>query len=78
MCWRLRRSGTVVLRNWKTEDFLYLVFLRLNTGNVLLSPQELRQALHPGPFFVFANDSEQSDVFIGCFAERRRTFECAT
>lgn len=40
---------TVVIKNWGTEDFLYQVFLRLNTGSVPLSPQELRQALHPGP-----------------------------
>jgi hypothetical protein len=45
---------TVVLRNWPNENFLYLVFLRLNTGNVQLSPQELRQALHPGPFVSFS------------------------
>ncbi len=44
---------TVVLRNWPNEDFLYLVFLRLNTGSVQLSPQELRQALHPGEFVTF-------------------------
>lgn len=55
---------TVVVRNWKHDDFLYLVFLRLNTGNVPLSPQELRQALHPGPFLSFANDfTAESDVF---------------
>jgi hypothetical protein len=47
---------TVVVRNWPDEDFLYLVFLRLNTGSVPLSPQELRQALHPGPFMDFAED----------------------
>ncbi len=46
---------TVVVRNWRNDDFLYLVFLRLNTGNVPLSPQELRQALHPGPFVAFVN-----------------------
>lgn len=47
---------TVVIRNWKDEDFLYTVFLRLNTGSVQLSPQELRQALHPGPFSKFVDD----------------------
>ena len=47
---------TVVVRNWPDEDFLYMVFLRLNTGSVPLSPQELRQALHPGPFIDFAED----------------------
>ncbi|TMP39871.1 DUF262 domain-containing protein [Pseudoalteromonas rubra] len=44
---------TVVIKNWPNEDFLYHVFLRLNTGSVPLSPQELRQALHPGPFVTF-------------------------
>jgi Protein of unknown function DUF262 len=55
---------TVVVRNWPNEDFLYLVFLRLNTGSVPLSPQELRQALHPGPFMDFADDfaSESSAI----------------
>ena len=47
---------TVVVRNWPDESFLYLVFLRLNTGGVPLSPQELRQALHPGPFTDFIDE----------------------
>ena len=47
---------TVVIRNWPDESFLYLVFLRLNTGGVPLSPQELRQALHPGPFTNFIDE----------------------
>lgn len=41
---------TVVIKNWPDTDFLHLVFLRLNTGSVKLSPQELRQAIVPGPF----------------------------
>jgi len=44
---------TVVIKNWRDENFLYEVFLRLNTGSVPLSPQELRQALLPGPFTEF-------------------------
>lgn len=48
---------TVVIKNWGSEDFLYQVFLRLNTGSVPLSPQELRQALHPGPFVDFVEES---------------------
>lgn len=44
---------TVVIKNWPNENFLYHVFLRLNTGSVSLSPQELRQALHPGKFVEF-------------------------
>lgn len=47
---------TVVIKNWMSEDFLYLVFLRLNTGSVPLSTQELRQALHPGEFVKFLNE----------------------
>lgn len=41
---------TVVIRNWPDLDFLHVVFLRLNTGSLKLSPQELRQAAIPGPF----------------------------
>ncbi|MFI8254283.1 DUF262 domain-containing protein [Streptomyces filamentosus] len=47
---------TVVVRRWPSEDFLNLVFLRLNTGSVKLSPQELRQALHPGDFTDYLDD----------------------
>lgn len=46
---------TVVVRNWGVEDFLYTLFLRLNTGSIPLSPQELRQALVPGPFVDFVD-----------------------
>jgi hypothetical protein len=54
---------TVVIRGWKTEEVLYTIFHRLNTGSVPLSTQELRQALHPGPFLTFAAKfSEQSQV----------------
>jgi hypothetical protein len=45
---------TIIIKNWPNDDFLYTVFHRLNTGSVQLSPQELRQALHPGPFIDFA------------------------
>jgi hypothetical protein len=47
---------TVVIRGWKDEKYLYSVFLRINTGSVQLSPQELRQALHPGHFSDFIDD----------------------
>lgn len=46
---------TIVIKNWPNEEFLYNVFLRLNTGSLPLAPQELRQALHPGPFIDFAD-----------------------
>ena len=47
---------TVVVKNWPDEPFLYLIFLRLNTGSLPLSTQELRQALHPGKFTTFAEE----------------------
>jgi len=53
---------TVVLRNWPNDSFLHLVFLRLNTGTVQLSPQELRQALSPGPFVDFTVEYSGSSV----------------
>lgn len=53
---------TVVVRSWPNEEFLNLVFLRLNTGSVKLSPQELRQALHPGPFTNYLDDRSADSV----------------
>lgn len=47
---------TVVIRNWPNTDFLHQVFLRLNTGSVKLSAQELRQAMAPGEFTSFADE----------------------
>ncbi len=48
-----RTIRTVVIRHWQQDAVLYHIFLRLNTGSVQLSPQELRNALHPGPFADF-------------------------
>jgi hypothetical protein len=55
---------TAVIRNYSDETFLYSVFLRLNTGSVPLSPQELRQALHPGPFVKFVDDYSVQSVVL--------------
>lgn len=59
----------VVLRDWSNEALLYLTFLRLNSNVVGLSPQELRRALHPGPFMDFAmqhsSDSAGIRAFLG-------------
>lgn len=41
---------TVALADWNSERLLLSLFLRLNTGSVALSPQELRQALIHGEF----------------------------
>lgn len=48
-----RPIRTIVIRHWENEDVLYHIFLRLNTESVQLSPQELRNALHPGDFAEF-------------------------
>lgn len=53
---------TVVIRNWPNTGFLHLVFVRLNTGSVSLSPQELRQALFPGGFADAVDDSAAASV----------------
>jgi hypothetical protein len=47
---------TVVVRKWPNEDYLRLIFYRLNTESTPLSPQELRQALLPGPFTDFVEE----------------------
>jgi hypothetical protein len=47
---------TVVIRHWQKDDLLYLIFHRLNSETLPLSPQELRQALHPGDFLKFCDD----------------------
>jgi hypothetical protein len=47
---------TILIRNWYSEDLLYKMFLRLNVESTPLSPQELRQALHPGSFINFLDD----------------------
>ncbi len=41
---------TNIIRGWHDDSILYSIFLRLNSGSVKLSPQELRQALIPGAF----------------------------
>lgn len=41
---------TTVITNYKSNDVLYDIFYRLNTGSVSLSTQELRQVLNKGPF----------------------------
>ncbi len=48
---------TVVLSGWNSERLLLSLFLRLNTGSLTLSPQELRQALIPGPFLQWIDST---------------------
>lgn len=44
---------SVIIKNWPSENFLYTIFYRLNTGSVQLSPQELRKSLKPGSFLSY-------------------------
>ncbi|MFN0243473.1 MAG: DUF262 domain-containing protein [Planctomycetota bacterium] len=53
---------TVVIRDWKDTDLLHTIFLRLNTGSVTLSPQELRQALMPGRFSDYVDEAAGSST----------------
>lgn len=55
---------TVVLNKWNSEQLLLSLFLRLNTGSVPLSPQELRQALIPGDFMAWLDEESgaQPDI----------------
>lgn len=55
---------TVIIKNWKNEDYLYTIFLRLNTGSLPLSPQELRQALNPGEFINFVDEFSINSAMI--------------
>lgn len=41
---------TTIVKNWKSQEVLYEIFYRLNSGSVQLSPMELRMALYPGEF----------------------------
>lgn len=51
---------SVIIKNWPSDNLLYTIFFRLNTGSLGLSPQELRRSLHPGPFMDFVDDYSQS------------------
>lgn len=61
---------TVVIRNYPGSNFLHLVFLRLNTGSVKLSPQELRQAIAPGPYSDFVDDAAEASMQVRLLLSR--------
>ncbi|MBB5712729.1 DUF262 domain-containing protein [Sphingomonas xinjiangensis] len=74
---------TVVIKNWKSDSLLYLLFLRLNQNSVTLSPQELRRALYPGKFMDWLDDkTAQSAAMASVFKKvpdfRMRDMEVAT
>lgn len=76
----IRRSiGAIVLlaetRKPEEDDFdvRTVLFDRLNTGGEKLNPQELRNALYPGPFNKLLMELARSDQFTGVWGIPRRT-----
>lgn len=63
---------SVIIRNWPSEDFLDVVFVRLNQNSVKLSPQELRAALFPGPF------TDAVDEFTWASGNLQKLFQSST
>lgn len=55
---------SALIRNWPDDDYLYEVFIRLNTGSAKLSTQELRQAMKPGGFTEFLSKRSSESVVI--------------
>lgn len=47
---------TIVIKNWRSSELIYLLFLRLNQNSVPLSSQELRRALYPGEFMTWLDE----------------------
>jgi hypothetical protein len=54
----------VIVRNWPSNSFLHLLFVRLNSESLPLSPQELRQALFPGEFVKYVDQASQDSEAI--------------
>lgn len=56
---------TTLLTGFKSEGVLYDIFYRINTGSVPLSSQELRHALHRGPFakYLLEVTSEENAIW---------------
>ncbi|WP_282027000.1 DUF262 domain-containing protein [Limimaricola cinnabarinus] len=66
---------TNVIRGWSSDEVLFSIFHRLNSASVKLSPQELRQSLHPGPFTEFiASYSETSEALRDIFPSAEPDF----
>jgi Protein of unknown function DUF262 len=74
---------TTVIKNWKNDELLYLLFLRLNQNSVTLSPQELRRALFPGGFMNWLNEKTAASagmqtIFLKVPDFRMRDMEVST
>ena len=54
-------------------DIRLILFRRLNTGGVRLNPQELRNALYPGPFNKALHDISREGLFTAIWKIPKRT-----
>lgn len=66
----------VIVRDWPSASFLHMLFVRLNSETLPLSPQELRQALFPGEFVKYVDkaacESEAIKTLLGIEGPDRR------
>lgn len=49
----------IIIRNWPIKSFLQMLFVRLNSETLPLSPQELCQALFPGDFVKYVDSASR-------------------
>lgn len=55
---------TVILKNSPSDALINIIFHRLNSNSVALSPQELRQSIMAGPFTKFAENYTQQNLYL--------------
>lgn len=55
---------TVILKNNPSENYVNLIFSRLNTNSVALSAQELRQSMFSGPFTEFTEMYTRTHTYL--------------
>lgn len=55
---------TVILKNSPSDNLINIIFHRLNSNSVALSPQELRQSIMAGPFTKFAENYTQQHLYL--------------
>ena len=74
---RIQETDVVIyqIKKGTPEAVRYEIFNRINTGGTPLSPQEIRHALHPGPFLLFLEKLAGSQEFLtatrGSISSRR-------
>ena len=72
---RMRTLRTIIISAESHPSMKYEIFERLNSGSILLNPQELRNSLYRGPFNDMLNQIVEDKVFrslIGTKFPRKR------